>query len=349
MQFTRESIFVATIRSLCTAFGAIIGVIIALGLGIVALMSMNGPDLLPPMSDAKVSADSEGNRHLLPLSSPAILRINIHGIIGLGKLTSSDFENLLLDSREGILANDRVKGILLHIDTPGGVATDSATIYQMLCDYKAKFKVPIYAFVDGLCASGGVYITCACDKIFSTPSSIIGSVGVRMGPTFNFSKLMDSWGVQSLTLTEGKDKDMLNPYRPWAPGEDESLRKILADQYDQFLNAVLKARPRISRPNLIDVYGAQVYIASKAVEFGFIDEGNSQYNDALTALANAGRIHEDEAYQVIELSPPYSLIDELSNLSSSMFKGKITHTFQISPTLTPELSGRLLYLYSPPQ
>lgn len=347
MQFTRESIFVATIRSLCTAFGAILGVIIALAIGIIALLSMNGPSLLPPMSEAKISPDAEGQRNPLPLSSPAILRINIHGIIGLGKLTPADIENILLDSREGILAHDRLKGILLHVDTPGGVAYDSDAIYQLLLDYKTKFKVPVYAFIDGLCASGGVYITCACDKIFATYSSIIGSVGVRLGPAFNFSKLMDTWGIQSLTLSEGKDKDMLNPYRPWQPGEDESLRVIIASEYDQFVDVVTKARPQINKSQLVDVFGAQVYRAPKAKELGFIDEGGSQYNDALIALASAAGIGKDEPYQVIELSTPYSFLDELSNISCSLFKGKITHTFELSPILPSELSGKLLYLYIP--
>ncbi len=349
MQFTRESIFVATIRSLCTTFGAIIGIIIAISLGILAISSMSGPDLLPPSSEAKISADSQGNRHLLPLSSPAILKINIHGVIGMAKLTSSDIENILLDSRDGLLSQDRLKGIMLHMDTPGGVATDSATIYQLLLDYKTKYKVPVYAFIDGICASGGVYIYCACDKIFATPSSIVGSVGVRLGPAFNFSKLMDNWGVQSLTFVEGKDKDMLNPYRPWTPGEDESIRVIMADQYEEFVDTVIKARSKITKSNLVDVYGAQIYGAQKAAELGFIDEGNSQYNDALAALAEAAGISENEAYQVIELSPAHSLIDDLSNFSTSVLQGKITHTFQLSPSLAPELSGKLLHLYIPLQ
>jgi protease IV len=347
MQFTRESIFVSTIRSLCTAFGAILGVVIAIALAIVALLSINGPSLLPPMSEPKISPDAEGNRHMLPLSSPAILRINLHGIIGAGKLTATDIENILLDSREGILAHDRLKGVFLHIDTPGGIAYDSDIIYQLILEYKNKFKVPVYAFVDGLCASGGMLVSCACDKIFATSSSVIGSVGVILGPNFNFSKLMDIVGIQSLTLSEGKDKDMLNPYRPWQPGEDESLRVIIASQYDQFVDTVIKARPQMDKSQLVNVYGAQVYLAPKAQELGYIDDGNSQYNDALSALASAAGIEKDEPYQVIELSTPHSLFDELSSFSSSLFKGKITHTFELSPLLPPEINGKLLYLYIP--
>ena len=67
---------------------------------------------------------------------------------------------------------------------PGGAADDSVGIYRALCEYKKKYNVPIYAFVDGLCASGGMYIACAADKIYATPSSVIGSVGVIMGPLF---------------------------------------------------------------------------------------------------------------------------------------------------------------------
>ncbi|MFI5264393.1 MAG: S49 family peptidase, partial [Candidatus Kapaibacterium sp.] len=93
-----------------------------------------------------------------------------------------------VESQEGDFKNNRVKGILLYMDTPGGYSTDSDTIYRLLMEYKKQYKVPIYAYVDGLCASGGMYIAITADKIMASDTSLIGSIGV-IAPTFmNFTK-----------------------------------------------------------------------------------------------------------------------------------------------------------------
>ena len=211
----RESILKSTIRALFVSFAVLIGLILAVLVTILSVSTLMNNVSLPDKGTLTVSADAHGNRKLLTSSSPVILRIDIHGVIGDIDLNEKKITNLLYDSREGVLTGNRVKGILLHINSPGGLATDSSAIYHLLMDYKQKYHVPIYAYVDGLCASGGMYIACAADQIYATSDSVIGSVGVRLGPTFNVSQTMDKMGISALTLTEGKFKDALNPFRPW--------------------------------------------------------------------------------------------------------------------------------------
>jgi protease IV len=235
---------------------------------------------------------------------------------------------------------------LLYINTPGGTVDDANGIYRALLDYKQKYQVPIYAYVEGMCASGGMYIACAADRIFASSSSVIGSVGVILGPTFNFSGLMDKYGVQALTITKGKDKDMLNPFRPWQPGEDASIRDYIADIYDQFVSIVTNARPRLDRDKLINEYGAQIYVAKKAQAFGYIDVADSDYNAAVAELAKAAKISDDQVYQVVTITPVHPFLAELAEGKLSLLDGKITHHFQVGP-MSSELSGRILYLYQP--
>lgn len=347
MQFTKESIFVASIRSFCTSFATILGLLIGLTVVFIGLMMMSGPNIVPEKSDLMIAADANGNRDLLPHTAPVVLKLNISGVIGQGELTYQKFSNLLLDSREGMLANNRVKAILLYIDSPGGTVTDSVAIYQELMAYKKKYNIPIYAFVDGMCASGGMYIACSADKVYASSSSVIGSVGVILGPTFNFSGLMERYGVQSLTLTQGKDKDMLNPFRPWMPGEDASLRNVTSVLYGEFVDTVISARPRIDKDKLINDYGAQIYVSPTAQELGYIDVANSDYNIALGDLAKAAQIPEDHFYQVVHLSPPHPFLSDLAGSCQALFKGKMTHVFQMGPYMNSELSGKFLYLYQP--
>ncbi len=347
MQFTRESIFIGAIRTFCTAFAGLLGIVIAIALAVIGIGMLSSSDYQPSHASIEIAPDDQGNRSLLPLTSPAILLLNIHGVIGEGDLTAEVFQKLLLDSRDDLLHQDRVKGLFLHINTPGGTVTDADAIYRALLSYKKKYQIPVYAYVDGLCASGGMYIASACDHIQASTPSVIGSVGVIMGPTFNVSEIMTKWGIQSLTLTEGKDKDMLNPFRPWVPDEDQSLRAILASMYERFVDVVTTARPQINKSQLISEYGAQVFIAAKAQELGYIDNGDSSYEIALRDLVKAANIQENEPYQVMKLSPPHSLLAQLAEGNSALFKGKITHKFDFGTNMSSDLSGKLLYLYQP--
>jgi protease-4 len=339
----RESIWSAIVRRFFVSIAAVLG----FGLGIFLLFAMftvsSSQELLPPKSEIKIGVDAEGHRELLPMSDPAILRLNIHGVIGLDGLTATGIENILLDSREDFLAGDRVKGILLHLDTPGGTATDSYEIYHALMLYKKKYNVPVHAYIDGICASGGMYIASAADKIYCSPAAMVGSVGVILGPNFNFSAAMEKYGVQAVTLTEGKGKDELNPFRPWHPGEADSIQTIIAQSYEMFVTAVTEGRPRITREKLVDVYGAHIFSAQDGLSHGYVDT-LSDYPTALKEFAAACGIEEKQPYQVVQLAAPRSFLDDLAQ-GSSILKGKVTHTFDFGPLARPELSGRLLYLY----
>jgi len=346
MKYVQESIFSGAIRSLCKTFAGTIGILIAILLIGFAIAFFPSPISMPDKSEMSVAPDANGQRTILPESTPVILRINFDGIIGDLTNTTENIETILLDSREGFLKNNRVKAVLLHMNTPGGEATNADGIYRALMRYKEKYQLPIYAYVDGLCASGGMYISAAADKIHASPTSVIGSIGIIVGPTFNFSQAMDKIGIQSLTLSAGKNKDMLNPFRPWKEGEDQSLKDIVSSLYGRFISVMTASRPQLTKERLISDYGAQVYLAAKAQELGYIDNGNSDYDTALSELAQAANISEGQ-YQVITLSISRSLISELTDGKSSLLKGKMVHSFDLGAGLSSEMSGKFLYLYQP--
>ncbi|MCB1110391.1 MAG: S49 family peptidase [Chlamydiia bacterium] len=345
MEVKRESIFVSAVRSFCNVFAGFIGIlvgVIVIGI-IVAVLSK--PQMVSDKTQMIIAADADGNRSLLSHSAPVILRINIHGVIGSKDLNTKTMQAQLLDSRDGFLKDNRVKGILLHIDSPGGVAFDGHQIYQALIDYKEKYKVPVYAYVNGLCASAAYFIACSADKIYSPPVGMIGSVGALLGPNFNFAGLMERYGVKELTITEGKDKDMLSPYREWKPGEAQSLKDIVASDYELFVELVTKARPRLSKSKLINEYGAQVYNPIKAQEYGYIDDGNSSYSQTLVALVKEAGI--DEEYQVVELKVLRPVLSDLIEGKSPILTGMMKHELSLPTELSPELNNRPLYLFSP--
>ena len=109
MEISRESIFTAALRSFCKAFFTIVGILVGIVLIGIIFAVMSGPVNLPAKSTISISADSNGDRTLLPDSSPVILRINIHGVIGTRDLTAGHIEDLLLDSQSGLIKTDRIK------------------------------------------------------------------------------------------------------------------------------------------------------------------------------------------------------------------------------------------------
>jgi protease-4 len=240
------------------------------------------------------------------------------------KLDAEIIENILLDSRTGMLAADRVKAILLHFNTPGGTVVDADAIYEMLLNYKATYKVPIFGFVEGLCASGGMYIASATDQMFAGPASMIGSVGVIIGPFFNVSAVMDKVGITAKTITQGLDKDMMSPFRPWKEGEDASIQAVTAFMYQRFVDVVTKARPQLDRTKLVEQYGAQVYDCVTAAQYGYIDHAMSSRSDALKALLASAQI--DGSYQVVSLIPKNPWLSGLVSGRSPLLTGRMEHS-----------------------
>ncbi|MEM7174490.1 MAG: S49 family peptidase [Chlamydiota bacterium] len=339
-----ESIFKSTIRSFFKSFAVIIGIAIALIVIAVVIGFITPQSPFSEKTTIFVDVDADGNRELLASSAPVILKVNIQGEIGSRGLTSSHVKAQLADSRTGMFKGDRVKALLLYINSPGGDAIDSFTIYKELLDYKKKYQVPIYGFVDGFCASGAMMIACAADKVYSNPIGIIGSVGVRIGPNFNVAQMMDKFGIKQKTITQGKDKDMLNPFRPWKPNEDQSIENIVSHDYSLFIDIVSQARPRLTKEKLINEYGAQVFDPSKAETLGYIDHGQSNYKDMLTDLVKQAGIAENTRYQVVELRVQQPLLVGLTEGKSPFLSGVLNHQLQFNDDF---LLHRSLYLYSP--
>ena len=130
MNFVRESIFVGAVRSFCTALAMILGVAFAIGIVGIALAFIIGPQYVPPKANPTIMPDAMGQRSLLPGHSPAILRIDLRGVIGIGDLTGDKIESILLDSREDFLKRGRRKGHPPLFNTPGGASDDCDVIYR---------------------------------------------------------------------------------------------------------------------------------------------------------------------------------------------------------------------------
>jgi protease-4 len=345
----RDSILYSAIRALVVAFCVVIGLCLGFIFISVIIGALSGNTTgakLTTINTEEILPNAEGERKALTSDAPVILQVNIDGIIGLEDLDSKSIRQKLVESREGDFKDNRVKALLLYIDSPGGTVTDADGIFHALLDYKQKYQVPIYAYVDGLCASGGMYVALAADKIFASDTSLIGSVGV-IAPTFlNVTKLLEKIGVETLTISAGKDKDALNPLRPWKPGEDENYRHLIDYYYHHFVELVTSHRKKITPDQLVKNYGARIFPAPQAKEYGFIDVSGASLSETLKELLKEANITTNN-YQFIRLENKTWWTSLFSSQASTLFKGTIKHQISFSPEIDLLLRNQFLYLYCP--
>lgn len=335
--------------SLISGFFKIVGILMGI-LFVWAAMALFTTQAAPPRTTTTNVLPTHTWK-TMPYSSekPTIVRICIDGGIGMHdrahSVTADNIEKILCDIPQLELKEGNLKGIILAINSPGGDARDSETIKALLQEAKTRFHVPCIAYVDGLCASGGMMIACAADQIYASPSSMIGSIGVIMGTQFNLSKPMDQFGIQAKTLTAGKNKDEFNPFRPWKENEGQDLQEDINTYYNQFVATVCQARPKITE-EFLKSEGARVFLAKDAKELGFIDGIETTYYKCLEKFATALTIEEE--YQVIELMPHFSF-NSLFSMGTNLLFGhpSIDHHIKMPGDIDHELKGKPLFLYRP--
>ena len=345
----RHSIFSSSIRSFFISLFALLGI----GVGMIGVVLMFA--VISKATDKDLSLSSNYNvtvvpnaknvRKKLSKAAPVILKVNIGGLIGTDELNMHTIRQQLTESREGILKKNRVKAILVHISSPGGTVVDSDGIYQALKDYKERYNIPVFAYIDGLCASGGMYVASATDKVYSSDVSLIGSVGVLSPPFFNVSQLMEKVGINALTLHAGKGKDDMNPFRPWKAGEEDSFKNLIESYYQHFVDVVASNRKQIDKTKLINEYGAQLFPADQALEKGFIDGTDVSLQDTIELLAKEIGI-EDDFYQVVQMETKL-WVTQLFKSRSPLSTGTVKHQIELTPELDPKMMNQFLYLYLP--
>jgi protease-4 len=207
-----------------------------------------------------------------------ILLIDISGIITSEKKRS--FADL--DSGPDMVArvkeeltqaaeDDRIKAIILKINSPGGTVTASDIIYKEILKFKEKNKIYVTASLMDIAASGGYYIACAADTIVAHPTAVTGSIGV-IAMKFNVKGLMDKLGVQDDTIKAGDMKDSLSPFRPMTDEERQIIQDIIDSLHQQFMEAVVQGRKDLSLDEVKPLADGRVFTARQALEAELIDD-----------------------------------------------------------------------------
>jgi protease-4 len=161
-----------------------------------------------------------------------------------------------------------VKGIIIHINSPGGAVSPSQEIFSEILRLK-QYKM-IYASISSTAASGGYYVAVATDRLFANPGSMVGSIGVII-QTFNIEGLMDKLGIQSEVIKSGKNKDVGSIFRQMRPEEKALLENVVSDTHEQFINAVAANRS-VPIAKIREIADGRVFTGNQAHAIGLIDQ-----------------------------------------------------------------------------
>jgi protease-4 len=228
-----------------------------------------------------------------------------------------EVKGVILDSEETIKQlselkkNDRVKAVVLRIDSPGGVVGPSQEIYAEVKKLGAKKKVVVS--MGSLAASGGYYIAAPAVMIMANPGTITGSIGVLMKFS-NIEGLMDKVGMKAFTLKTGSYKDAGSPTRPMTDQDKAMLQNVIDNAHSQFVKAVADGR-KLPLEEVRKIADGRILTGEQALALKLIDKiGTLQ--DAIEEAARMAGIKEEP--QVIRPArKKHLLLDMLVEESAS--------------------------------
>ncbi|MBD2767563.1 signal peptide peptidase SppA [Hymenobacter sp. BT664] len=208
--------------------------------------------------------------------------------------------------------DDKVKAVVLRINSPGGSSLASDIIYrEVVLTQKVK---PIIASMSDVAASGGYYIAMACDTIVAHPNTITGSIGV-FGVLPNIQPLLaDKLGITVDRVTTGKFSDLPTITRPLSDFEKRTLQHEVDNIYADFTTKAARGR-HMPVERLRRLASGRVWSGLEAKSNGLVDV-LGDYTDALKIAAARARLKADD-YEVQRLPRQKSAFESLLSVFGS--------------------------------
>ena len=227
--------------------------------------------------------------------------------------------------------DEKVKAIVLRVNSPGGSALASDVIWREM--KLANEEKPVVVSMGDVAASGGYYIACASDKIYASPNTITGSIGV-FGMMPNFEELMtDKIGLTFDQVKTNKFADIGSSNRPLTQEEYDIIQKGVVDVYNTFTSKVAEGRD-MSQENVDDIGQGRVWSGTNAMDINLIDE----YGGLEAAVAGAAELAELEDYRIYELpeqkDPFQELLEQLEgDMQTSWIKYQLGDQYKYYKTI----------------
>ena len=216
--------------------------------------------------------------------------------------------------------NKNIKGAVLRIDSPGGDAMTSEIILNAM--RKLKGKKPLVVSLGNIAASGGYYIACLGDKIYASPMTITGSIGV-LAAFPNMRGLAERIGINAEQVNSHKNAMGYSLFEPLNDGFKNSTKSAIEKVYTTFKSRVSEGRS-LNMEKVEDLSKGRIWSGKDAVENGLVDAIGG-LEDAIQATAEMAAIenYNIDSYPKYENEFEYIFLDALSFIRLKIFNHPI--------------------------
>ncbi len=267
-----------------------------------------------------------------------IARIHITGGI--------DYDPYRHDLLEKIANNNKIKAVLVHIESPGGSAAASESIYEDLRAIAAK--KPVVALIGGVAASGGYVVALGADRIFARPTAITGSIGV----IFQWSSmegLAKKIGVEPQVVRSGALKAKPDFFKKADPKTLRHIKKIVDSTFDWFITLVADRRNRSRAEVLAKAGDGRIFTGTLAFEANLIDEIGGE-TEGRAWLESQHQLPLDMAIESYKAAYPTEsfrswAFDSALAVLSGPRVGRQPSATALKPLLAPQQGLLLLWQY----
>ncbi|EDY18656.1 signal peptide peptidase SppA, 36K type [Chthoniobacter flavus Ellin428] len=285
--------------------------------------------------DAKPTKDGK-------VTDSKIALIYLRGVISSsepGALGESMVDDLKIQLEQAA-TDEKVKAVVLYVDSPGGEVTASDSIYDAVRKVREGGygkKKPVVVYMGSLAASGGYYISCAGTWLMANETTLTGSIGVIM-QSLNYKELFGKLGLQTVTFKSGQFKDMLSGSRDLTQEERDYIQKMVMDTYGKFVGIVAKER-KLNEDELRHGLADGRVISGKDALAAKLINATGEVEDA---YAKAMELGNARGATVIRYESPFKLGKLFRLLGQSE---KTSVEVNLANTIRPKLeAGRLYFL-----
>ncbi len=221
--------------------------------------------------------------------------------------------------------DERVKAVVLRVNSPGGSALASEVIWREMELLKAV--KPVVVSMGNVAASGGYYIACPADIVLANRMTITGSIGV-FGLTFDAGKaLKDKLGITVDVARTNPSADIGSIYRPMTPAERTYIMRSIEDIYKTFVGHVAAGR-NLAYNRVDSIAGGRVWSGTDALRIGLIDGFGGLRDAILLAADRAGVAGDYTVSEATEASDPFSiLMNALTEARLARLKNELGDAF----------------------
>lgn len=199
---------------------------------------------------------------------PTVAVLRLSGAISAGNRSQLN-DQTLAPYLQKAFSKGKPSAVALLINSPGGSPVQSSLIASRIRRLANEKKLPVYAFVEDVAASGGYWLAASADEIWADEASIIGSIGV-ISAGFGAPELLARQGIERRVYTAGKSKSTLDPFSTEKSEDVTRLKNILDQLHEVFINHV-KNRRGSKLDTDADLFSGEFWTGRSAKELGLID------------------------------------------------------------------------------